>query len=408
MADSWQTIEQAAVSLRLSVRTVNRHISAGKLQSRLTSEGRREVFVSLPDAPAGEAENLDPASFAAAGVAFIPGAPMSGSTGTASASASAPAPQESAASSSFGNTYTPIPGVSVDPETVLALADNAAEKAEMAVAAYQALARVADQQATQVRRNARFAWAAVAVLGIGITGAVGYTSHKWTRMTDEADTRLTRATADIEHLKGQVDSGAKAIDQLKSERDTLRTEFTSKQDSLRTELDAARNERAMAEGKLAAYREQEDARQAREATLTATVSAAAAAAKAASLAATAATSQPSVVVAPAHKPAPASVASSDTAPKADPSPKQTARAAQASWKTTGREFRAVDASVPGLTTPLAGQTASDDESISANAAGPTTRPTAGALSGKAVPTTMRAPSPSDTSSASTANEQQAH
>src|SRR3954468_8490704 len=49
MADTWQTIEQAAVSLRLSVRTVNRHIVAGKLQSRLTPEGRREVLVSLPD-----------------------------------------------------------------------------------------------------------------------------------------------------------------------------------------------------------------------------------------------------------------------------------------------------------------------------------------------------------------------
>ena len=46
MADSWQTIEQAAVSLRMSVRTVNRHIVAGKIQSRLT-DGRREVLVDL-------------------------------------------------------------------------------------------------------------------------------------------------------------------------------------------------------------------------------------------------------------------------------------------------------------------------------------------------------------------------
>ena len=32
---NWITIEQAAVMLGLSVRTVNRHIAAGKLQSRL-------------------------------------------------------------------------------------------------------------------------------------------------------------------------------------------------------------------------------------------------------------------------------------------------------------------------------------------------------------------------------------
>ena len=47
MADTWLTIEQAAVTLDLSVRTINRHINAGKLQSRL-HEGRREVLVSLP------------------------------------------------------------------------------------------------------------------------------------------------------------------------------------------------------------------------------------------------------------------------------------------------------------------------------------------------------------------------
>src|SRR3712207_3699536 len=48
MADTWLTIEQAAVTLGLSVRTVNRHINAGKIQSRL-QDGRREVLVRIPD-----------------------------------------------------------------------------------------------------------------------------------------------------------------------------------------------------------------------------------------------------------------------------------------------------------------------------------------------------------------------
>jgi len=47
MADTWLTIEQAAVALGLSVRTVNRHIVAGKLPSRL-QDGRREVLVKVP------------------------------------------------------------------------------------------------------------------------------------------------------------------------------------------------------------------------------------------------------------------------------------------------------------------------------------------------------------------------
>src|SRR5918911_636726 len=48
MADTWLTIEQAAVALGLSVRTVNRHIAAGKIQSRL-NDGRREVLVDMPE-----------------------------------------------------------------------------------------------------------------------------------------------------------------------------------------------------------------------------------------------------------------------------------------------------------------------------------------------------------------------
>src|SRR5687768_10511397 len=47
MADTWLTIEQAAVTLGLSVRTVNRHIVAGKLPSRL-QDGRRDVLVQTP------------------------------------------------------------------------------------------------------------------------------------------------------------------------------------------------------------------------------------------------------------------------------------------------------------------------------------------------------------------------
>src|SRR5215213_1233897 len=47
MADTWLTIEQAAVTLGLSVRTVNRHIVAGKIPSRL-QDGRREILVQTP------------------------------------------------------------------------------------------------------------------------------------------------------------------------------------------------------------------------------------------------------------------------------------------------------------------------------------------------------------------------
>jgi hypothetical protein len=301
MADTWQTIEQAAVSLRLSVRMVNRHIVAGKLQSRLTPEGRREVLVSLPEVPAEVAPA--PSHFDAAvtgaddavtdtwrpaeqgaqpvmevgstsmledghltGTATISpaaatnGAPVASATSEATASQSRPA---SPAGSPFSQSTSPA--VTVDPETVLALADNAAAKAEMAVAAYQALARVTDQQSRQVRRNARMAWISVAAMAAIVTGAVGYTSYRWTRMTVESDTRLTRAESDLAHLSSQLKQGTQTIDRLTGERETLRTQLLAGQEALRTQLGGERDERARAEGRLAAYKEQEEARKVRDA-----------------------------------------------------------------------------------------------------------------------------------------------
>ena len=311
MADSWQTIEQAAVSLRLSVRTVNRHIVAGKLPSRLTPEGRREVLVSLPDTPADTppvrppaiARPASPLSEMPGGAQHQPSQAGAGAAGPspfdASVSAAAEAvtgtwnggfdpaapaqaaPEEaspaSSASAASGSPFSQAasPPVTVDPETVLALADNAAQKAEMAVTAYQTLARVADTQVRQVRRQARAAWAAVAAMAVGVTGAVGWTTH-----------RLTRATGEVEHLQQEVFAQRETTRALSDKQDklladraaaeqALRAEFTARHDAAvaerveveraaREALSAAREEAARAEGQLAAYREQEAARQTRE------------------------------------------------------------------------------------------------------------------------------------------------
>src|SRR3954471_19059602 len=117
---TWMTIEQAAVALGLSVRTVNRHINAGKLQSRLT-EGRREVLMdyAAPAVPAGQAA-VGAGVFGATQVA----APASGGGGPAAAVLAGETHVNSTSSDA------------VDYETVLALADNAADKAELAVSAF--------------------------------------------------------------------------------------------------------------------------------------------------------------------------------------------------------------------------------------------------------------------------------
>jgi hypothetical protein len=195
MNDNWMTIEQAAVTLGLSVRTVNRHITAGKLESRL-NDGRREVSIDLPQGRAA----------AAAGAA---------STGSSFAGG--------------GSTDLAAP----DYETVLALADNAADKADMAVSAFQTLARSADERIGSTRRAAAVAWSLVGVMTIGALVSVGWTSHK-----------LTRAAVETRHLHEQVSSVT-----------AIATSTDEECNDLRRALAAAREEAARAEGQLAAHAE---------------------------------------------------------------------------------------------------------------------------------------------------------
>src|SRR2546423_2002881 len=117
MADTWLTIEQAAVALGLSVRTVNRHIVANKIQSRL-NEGRREVLVSMPDEPA-DISSADASPFAAERLTID----SQGADYARQASDYARQASDHVRQVPEGSIHSP----SIDPNTVLALADNAAE-----------------------------------------------------------------------------------------------------------------------------------------------------------------------------------------------------------------------------------------------------------------------------------------
>ena len=208
----WMNIEQAAVTLGLSVRTVNRHINAGKLHSRL-AEGRREV---LMDGPSGAGAMPQPPAGQAA-VSF--GAAVRGSGSQPSDEA----------------TWEPIAPANdtIDHETVLALADNAADKAELAVTAYQALARTADERVHSSRRLLNAAWVIVGFMSLLAFVSLGWTTNK-----------LTRAAVEHEHLQKQVTTVTAQADNAEHECDDLRIA-----------LAAAREDAARAEGRLAAYSE---------------------------------------------------------------------------------------------------------------------------------------------------------
>ena len=208
MDENWMTIEQAAVALGVSVRTVNRHINAGKLQSRL-ADGRREVLLDA-------AAPIPAAAPVAAGAGYPSVAASDGNFSGGALDAV-----------SHHDTHV------VDYETVLALADNAADKAELAVSAYQALARSADERVRANRRLSYAAWSLVGVFAVGAVVSVGWASHK-----------LTRAAVETRHLQEQVSTASATADSMNDECDDLRRA-----------LAAAREQAARNEGQLAAYRE---------------------------------------------------------------------------------------------------------------------------------------------------------
>jgi hypothetical protein len=261
MADSWQTIEQAAVSMRMSVRTVNRHISAGKLQSRL-KDGRREVAVSQPEITAATDTSSQPTT---------------GFAGFDSQSASSANSSDSnnGSSSEGAGAGQNAPPVTVDAERFLALADNATQKAEMAVNAYQMLARTADTQVRQVRQQARLAWALVALMTIGVTVAVGWTTQRLTHSSGEIgklkevvlrETNTNRALTDEQNLLRAERLQAERVlrEEMASRLAAAKAEQSAAELSLRNEVTAARETAAEAQGALTAYRERDEADAARQ------------------------------------------------------------------------------------------------------------------------------------------------
>lgn len=272
MPEAWLSIEQAAVALGLSVRTVNRHIQANKLASRLT-DGRREVLVNVRRSALTGELMIPPAPLASSGAAPFADTPMNGTpssaAGPAGSTASAVAPSAPSVTIQEESTTAPdpFPGVTVngegasrtpfrdtsgngarssapsatnsahpspapayDSETVLALADSAAEKAELAVNAYQALARTAVTQYEATRRGARVAWTLVGIMAVGVVVAVGWTAN-----------RLTRVEIESQQMQHKV-----------SEATTLADSASAERDALRERLAEAREQAARAEGQLTA------------------------------------------------------------------------------------------------------------------------------------------------------------
>lgn len=197
MAQAWQSVEEAAVTLGVSTRTLHRRITRGELPSRLENN-RREVLVEVPDPEPIADARADEETFEAETIHVS---------------------QTSDTAQSHAN-------------TMLALHEDRLRRTDLAILAYQQSVTTATSDARRSRMTSRFAWGTAGTL-IVILFIVGvWSTH-----------RLTAAQAEVEHVRTELQSVTTTVQQRESELARLR------QESEQAKLAAAR-----AEGELTAQR----------------------------------------------------------------------------------------------------------------------------------------------------------
>ena len=170
MSYVWQTVEQAAVTLGISTRTIARRIAKGELESRLNS-GRREAYICLPES--------------ASNVETIEGE-LTGNDAPQYHAEYEQTVRHTVAASSVG-------GADVETSTALILAEDRARRAEMAISVIQQSTAIVRDEVRVARTGARWAWGTVAALSAGVMVAVGWTTANVTR----AQQQLTTFTREL-------------------------------------------------------------------------------------------------------------------------------------------------------------------------------------------------------------------
>jgi hypothetical protein len=165
MPDKWLTVAAAAATLNVHPRTIERRIASGKIESRRTDDGQLQVQINAPDDPSAAAAGAD----AFETVKELAQDQVSLATGSASALV----------------------------KFAQADADRARHELDLV-----------RTDAGRARHSAKVAWLAVATMAAAVCVAVGWTTHKITRTSD-----------DIRLLTEQAQAVTRDADRMRSERD---------------------------------------------------------------------------------------------------------------------------------------------------------------------------------------------
>ena len=223
MSFAWQTVEQAAVTLGISTRTIARRIAKGELESRLNN-GRREVYIQIPQAAKPQAAAVAPDTIDA-DYTEVEAEPTPSYEETIRHTVSA-------AASNFGS-------ADVETSTALILAEDRARRAEMAITVIQQSTALVRDEVHRARFGARWAWAVVALMAVSVMVAVGWTTQN-----------LTRSQAQTESLREKVTVANESSERTEREAKVERERLAADRERLANDLATARQAAAKAEGQL--------------------------------------------------------------------------------------------------------------------------------------------------------------
>jgi hypothetical protein len=202
MATAWQTLEEAALTLGISSRTLHRRLAKGEFQTRLAN-GRREVLVTVD--------------------VIVPNEPTADTSATSSDQPDV-----------IGQGGTEL---SADVQnSMLMLHEDRLRRTDLAIMAYQQSVNVSAATARRATINSRLAWGTAGGLAAILFVAVIWATH-----------RVTHVSAQVDHLSGQV----RQLSDTAVNRERVA-------EKLRSDAETARLAAARAEGELSAAKSQID------------------------------------------------------------------------------------------------------------------------------------------------------
>jgi hypothetical protein len=290
MATCWQTVEEAALTLGISSRTLHRRLAKGEFQTRLEN-GRREVLVVVDDSQplsdaavsaqvraelsafarrasqlherARSAENLksenspDPRGSAlratSRGVARN-GAADSGDPPAIdpadqhpdfSEASNAPDTQASSPASDTADTPNEIES------TMLTLHEDRIRRTDLAIMAYQQSVNVTASDARRTHRHVRVAWSVAGGLTVAMFLSAIWTTHSVTRAKGEVE----HLSIVVRQLSDTADTRQRDANQFRQQAETARlatAKIEGQLDAARTRIEELGREKSAIESKLSA------------------------------------------------------------------------------------------------------------------------------------------------------------